>query len=175
MYLSKYGLRIEMHSKVAYLKYYKNCGNFLFWGRLCCQGSSEILVKYLTFFHRQNKSKILVSLHCKVSTNLINIKMRKRVIFALKCTFLGQNRLRNIEFNVSFLWCKMPMFWKAGMREGGRKATPTSTSIFDFYGIETLWFEFGNDIFTSSKMPTLSSWRSSISLHKVAEKRAFQL
>ena len=75
----------------------------------------------------------------------------------------------------TFLWCKMPMFWRAGMREGGRKATPTSISIFDFYGIETLWFEFGNDIFTGSKMLTLSSWRSSISLHKVAEKRAFQL
>ena len=24
--------------------------------------------------------------------------------------------------------------------------TPTSASIFDFYGIKTLWFEFGNDI-----------------------------
>ena len=101
MYLSKYGLRIEMHSKVAYLKYYKNCGNFLFWGRLCCQGSSEILVKYLTYFHWQNKSKIRISLQCKVSTkNLMDIKMRERTILAMKCTFLGQNRLRNIEFNV---------------------------------------------------------------------------
>ena len=58
-----------------------------------------------------------------------------------------------------------------GGNEGGRKVTPTSISIFDFYGIKTLWFEFGNDIFTGSKMPTLSSWRSSISLHKVAEKK----
>ena len=61
------------------------------------------------------------------------------------------------------------------MREGGRKATPTRTSIVDFYGIMALLFEFGNDIFTGSKMPTLSSWRSLISIHKVAEKRAFQL
>ena len=41
------------------------------------------------------------------------------------------------------------------MREGGRKATPTSISIFDFYGIKALLFEFGNDIFTYFKMPTL--------------------
>ena len=34
------------------------------------------------------------------------------------------------------------------MREGGREATPTSISIFDSYGIKTLRFEFGNDIFT---------------------------
>ena len=39
--------------------------------------------------------------------------------------------------------------------EGGRKATPTSTSIFDFYGIKALLFEFGNDIFTGFKMPRL--------------------
>ena len=77
----------------------------------------------------------------------------------------------------AFLWCKM--LWKCfGDREWGREeshSTPTSISLFDFYGIKTLWFEFGNDIFTGRKMPTLSSWRSSISLHKVAEKRAFQL
>ena len=40
-------------------------------------------------------------------------------------------------------------------RESGREATPTSISIFDFYDIKTLWFEFGNDIFTGNKMPTL--------------------
>ena len=37
--------------------------------------------------------------------------------------------------------------------EWGREATPSSISIFDFYGIKTLWF--GNDIFTGNKMPTL--------------------
>ena len=42
-----------------------------------------------------------------------------------------------------------------GGNEGGRKATPTSTSIFDFYGIKALLFEFGNDIFTGYKMPRL--------------------
>ena len=47
------------------------------------------------------------------------------------------------------------MFWRARMREGGRKATPTSTSTFDFYGIKALLFEFGNDIFTGFKMPRL--------------------
>jgi hypothetical protein len=30
------------------------------------------------------------------------------------------------------------MFWRGGMREGGREATPTSISIFDFYGIKAL-------------------------------------
>ena len=47
------------------------------------------------------------------------------------------------------------MFWRARMREGGREATPTSIAIFDFYGIKTLGFEFGNGIFTGNKMPTL--------------------
>ena len=42
-----------------------------------------------------------------------------------------------------------------GGNEGRRKATPTSTSIFDFYGIKALLFEFGNDIFTGFKMPRL--------------------
>ena len=39
--------------------------------------------------------------------------------------------------------------------EGGRKATPTRISIFDFYGIKALLFEFDNDIFTGFKMPRL--------------------
>ena len=33
-------------------------------------------------------------------------------------------------------YSKMPMFRITGMREGGRKATPTSVSIFDFYDIK---------------------------------------
>ena len=43
--------------------------------------------------------------------------------------------------------------------ERGRKATPTptSTSIFDFYGIKALLFELGNDIFTGFKIPRLTS------------------
>ena len=42
-----------------------------------------------------------------------------------------------------------------GVNEGGRKATPTSTSILDFYGIRALLFEFGNNVFTGFKMPRL--------------------
>ena len=42
-----------------------------------------------------------------------------------------------------------------GGNERGRGATPTSISIFDSYDIKTLLFEFGNDIFTDFKMPTL--------------------
>ena len=34
-------------------------------------------------------------------------------------------------------------------------ATPTSISILDSYGMKTLWFEFGNDIFTGFKMLTV--------------------
>ena len=43
----------------------------------------------------------------------------------------------------------------SGGREWGREATPTSISIFDFYGIKAFWFEFGNDIFAGFKMPRL--------------------
>ena len=39
--------------------------------------------------------------------------------------------------------------------EGGREAASTSISIFDSYDMKTLWFEFGHDIFTGFKMPTL--------------------
>ena len=42
-----------------------------------------------------------------------------------------------------------------GGNEGGKEATPTSFSIFDFYGTKALLFEFGNDIFTDFKMPRL--------------------
>ena len=46
------------------------------------------------------------------------------------------------------VYCKMPY-------SGGRKATPTNISIFDFNDVKTLWFEFGNYIFTGFKMSTL--------------------
>ena len=42
-----------------------------------------------------------------------------------------------------------------GGNEGGSRATPSSISIFDSYGIKALLFEFGHDIFTGFKMPTL--------------------
>ena len=44
--------------------------------------------------------------------------------------------------------------WEGG-NEGGRKATPTSTTIFNFYGIKALLFEFGNNLFTGFKMARL--------------------
>ena len=50
----------------------------------------------------------------------------------------------------AFLWCKMLMFQRAGMREG-EKPLPLAFQ----YGIKALWFEFGNDIFTGCKMPRL--------------------
>jgi hypothetical protein len=55
----------------------------LFLGRLCCQGITENFI-----FHGKNKYRIRVSVCTK---KLINIKVRKMQIFALKCTFLGQS------------------------------------------------------------------------------------
>ena len=57
-------------------------------------------------------------------------------------------------------FCRFSRTVLEGRNKGGRKATPTNISIFDFYGIKTLWFEFGNDIFTGFKMPRLSSWNA---------------
>ena len=41
------------------------------------------------------------------------------------------------------------------MREGGEPLPLAFQYIFDFYDIKTLRFEFGNDIYTGFKMPTL--------------------
>ena len=49
----------------------------------------------------------------------------------------------------------MAIFQRAEMREGGRVATTTSFSIFDSFDMKTLQFEFGHDILTDFKMPTL--------------------
>ena len=50
---------------------------------------------------------------------------------------------------------KMAIFLRAGMREGGRVATPTRVSIFDYFDMNSLWFKFGYDIFAGFKMPRL--------------------
>ena len=42
-----------------------------------------------------------------------------------------------------------------GGNEGGRGATPTSISTFDYFDMKTLLLEFSNDIFAGYKMPTL--------------------
>ena len=59
---------------------------------------SATLKKYPTFedifsyFNEQNKYKIRVSVHCRSHTKkLINIKLKKLSILAIKCTFFGQN------------------------------------------------------------------------------------
>ena len=81
----------------------------------------------------------------KPVNNHLKILLVINILYTLYCKSIRTS---------AFLWCKMPMFCRAGVREGG-KYTPTSISIFDFYSIKTLWFEFGNDIFTGNKMPTL--------------------
>ena len=65
--------------------------------------------------------------------------------FTLCCKCIG---------SLASLYCKMAMFQRMGMKEGGG-ATPTSISIFDFFDTKTLWFEFGHDIFTGFKLQTL--------------------
>ena len=69
---------------------------------------SRLLLKYphfdcFLYFHGENKYKIRISAHCSINTKkLINTKVGKGSIFALKCTFLGQNRLSIYKF--VFTW-----------------------------------------------------------------------
>ena len=58
-------------------------------------------------------------------------------------------------FCLGSLFMKQNAYVAEGGNEKGREVTPTSISIFDSYDINTLWFEFGNDIFIGFKMPTL--------------------
>ena len=66
--------------------------------------------------------------------------------FLINCVLLRREHTLCCKIipSFSFLWCKMPMFWRVGMRGGG-KPLP----------LATLWFEFGNDIFIGNKIPTL--------------------
>ena len=66
----------------------------------------------------------------------------------------------NMKYTVLHLFAVWPVYnvkclcsrgWEWG-REG---AIPNSISIFDYYGIKTLWFEFGSNIFTNFKIPWL--------------------
>ena len=58
------------------------------------KSSHCVLKVVLPNFHWQNKYKIIISAHFSVRTKmLITIKVRKLSFLALKCTFLGQNRL----------------------------------------------------------------------------------
>ena len=48
--------------------------------------------------------QIGVSVHCIALKMLVNVEVRKLEIFALKCTFLGQNRLQTpIELRVALI------------------------------------------------------------------------
>ena len=60
-------------------------------------------------------------------------------------------------FCLGSLFMKQNAYVAVGRNKGGRKATPTPTSnsIFDFYGIKALLFKFGNNILTGFKMPKL--------------------
>ena len=49
----------------------------------------------------------------------------------------------------------MPTYVPVGGNGGGMGAKTTSISIFDSYDIKTYKFEFGHDVFTGFKMPTL--------------------
>ena len=71
---------------------------------------------------------------------------------------LTQTTFKHLH-SVSYFYAVLPFYdvecLRSGGREWGREATPTSISIFDFYGIKALWFEFANDIFTGFKTPRL--------------------
>jgi hypothetical protein len=88
-----------------YIKHSKSCISFqlsgltgLFWAEHCIVLKiSAILLKYptaFTSFHKPKNHKIRVSKHCIIGSKaLINVKVRKRSIWALKHTIQGQNRL----------------------------------------------------------------------------------
>ena len=79
----------------------------------------------------QNHDWYFLSLYNTNPTILCCISLRSLGVYNVKCL------------------CSRGLEWG---KEGG---TPSSISIFDFYDIKTLWFEFGHDIFTGFKMPTL--------------------
>jgi hypothetical protein len=63
-------------------------------GWLALLKMSAILVRHRIFlcFHEQNKYKIRISVYCSIhNKKLDNLNVRKLQIFALTCTFLGQN------------------------------------------------------------------------------------
>ena len=88
---------------------------------------------------------ILMAVSFLSPVNIQTLKIRK--VRIMKVCTLCLILLRRFVF----LWCKMPMFQRAGMKEGDN---PTSMSIFDSYDMKTLWLSFGSDIFTAFKMPT---------------------
>ena len=44
------------------------------------------------------------------------------------------------SYTLSHMFTQFCLFMMAGMREGGRRATPTSISIFDSYGMKTFFY-----------------------------------
>ena len=64
-----------------------------FWNKLTFTVSFEDGL--FIFFHGQTNCKIIISVHCIVRTkSLIDIKVKKNSILALKCTLLSQIRLK---------------------------------------------------------------------------------
>mgnify|MGYP001283515636 CR=1 FL=1 len=82
--------------------------------------------------------------------------MEKIIFHTGMLLYLSSNKLHSVAKVYTVLpFYDVKCLCSGGRDEGGRKATPTSTSIFDFYGIKAFLFEFGNDIFTGFKMPRL--------------------
>ena len=77
-------------------------------------------------------------------------------LLVFSASFFPSRRGREALVTSCSVLVEIPILTEGG-NEGGRKATPTptSTSIFDFYGIKALLFEFGNNILTGFKMPRL--------------------
>ena len=111
----------------------------------------EILELFQDLFSEKNYNSFLWLGECRSFFLILARKIRK---FITKLTLHSMYTLYHM-FTQFCLFMMQNAYVPEGGNERGRKATSTSISIFDFYGIKTLWFEFGNDIFTGNKMPTL--------------------
>ena len=113
---------------------------------LCCHGRKV----YWLWSFRNSNSKWDWTIH-------INYRdFKDRLATYILWYSLSKDCLEQVKNVISC--CKSITVYHESRNEGGRGATPTSISIFDLYDKRNLWFEFGCDIFTGFRMPTLYSW-----------------
>ena len=72
-------------------------------------------------------------------------------------------RENKIEIENIFISFAINVNFPEGENERGSVATPTSFSLFESNDIKSLWFKFGHDIFTGSKIASLYSWNDHFS------------
>ena len=102
-------------------------------------------------FYSSNKIRKKQTEHLNIiSQNLKGCSCEFNAIFL---TFWALHSVANVYAVLPFYNVKCP--FSGGQEWGREESHPPSISIFDFYGIKALWFEFGNVIFTGFKMPRL--------------------